>query len=104
MQTIISNIIITTGLIFCFFGVFGIFRFKAFYSRMLVAAKIETVGFITVIIGLIVRHGLSFFSAKLLLMLIIMLVINPLTAHVLTRSAYLSGYRPDNTDNEKDDI
>ena len=101
---LVSTIIIIIGLIFCFFGVLGIFKFKTFYARMLVAAKIETVGFITLIIGLIVRHGLSFFSAKLLLLLIIMLVINPLTAHVLTRSAYLSGYRPDNSDNERDDI
>ena len=101
---IASNIIIIIGLIFSFFGVLGIFRFKTFYARMLVAAKIETVGFFTLILGLIIRHGLSFFSAKLVLLLIIVLIINPLTAHIITRSAHLSGYRTDNTDNESDDV
>ena len=100
---IASNTIIIIGLIFSFFGVLGIFKFNNFYPRMLVAAKIETVGFITILIGLIVRHGLSFFSLKLLFLLIIMVIVNPLTAHILTRSAFLSGYKADNTDIERDD-
>ena len=75
------------------FGVIGIFKFKNFYPRILITAKIDTVGTITIIIGLVVKHGLSFFSLKLLLLLAIMLILNPLAAHMIARSAYLSGYK-----------
>ena len=75
-----------------FFGVIGVFKFKNFYPRILLTAKIDTVGVITLIIGLVVKHNVSFFSLKLLLLLVIMLLLNPLAAHMIARSAYLSGY------------
>ena len=92
-----GNIIIAIGVIFIIFGVIGLFRFKDFYPRILMATKIDTVGMITLLIGLIVRdiainHAFTFFSAKLILIFIIILVLNPLVAHVMARSAYVSGY------------
>jgi len=93
MTDFIVNIIISLGLIFISFGVFGIFRFKTIYSRILVASKVDTVGFITIMIGVIVKQGISFFSLKVLLILIIVLIVNPLTTHSIVRSAYLSGYK-----------
>ena len=77
------------------FGVIGIFKFKNFYPRILVSAKIDTVGVLTIIIGLVVKHKAGFFSLKLLLLLGIMLILNPLAAHMTARSAYLSGYKPE---------
>ena len=75
------------------FGVVGIFRFDNFYLRLLVSSKVDTVGALTLIIGLIIRHGISYFSGKLLLIIGIMLILNPLVAHMIARSAYLSGYK-----------
>ena len=92
METL-GNVIIIAGIILMFFGVVGLFKFQNFYPRILVTAKIDTVGTITLIIGLIIKHGLSFFSLKLLLLLGIMLILNPLAAHMVARSAYLSGYK-----------
>ena len=89
---IVGNIIIIAGIIFMFFGVIGIFRFKNFYPKILVATKIDTVGALTLIIGIAVRHGFNFFSGKLLVLVLIILILNPLVAHVIARSAYLSGY------------
>jgi len=89
----LSNIIIIAGIILMSFGVIGIFKFKNFYPRILVTAKIDTVGVLTLMIGLIVKHNVSFFSLKLLMLLGIMLILNPLAAHMIARSAYLSGYK-----------
>ena len=91
METL-GNIIMIAGIIFMAFGIIGIFKFKNFYPRILVAAKIDTVGALTVMIGLIIQNGASFFSLKILLLLCIMLLLNPLASHMLTRSAFLSGY------------
>ena len=87
---IASNVIIIISLAFMFFGVAGLFRFKDFFPRILVTAKIDTVGAITLIIGLILKHGAGFFSLKLFLIVILMLILNPLAAHIIARSAYYS--------------
>ena len=89
---LIGNIVIGLGIAFMVFGVFGIFKLKDFYPRILVASKIDTVGMLTLILGMIIRNGISFFSGKLVLIIVIMLILNPLVAHIMARSAYLSGY------------
>ena len=74
------------------FGVIGIFKYKNFYIRILVTTKIDTVGTFTLIIGIAVKNGFSFFSLKLLLLTALMMIINPLVSHMTARSAYLCGY------------
>ena len=90
---IVSNIVIGAGLLFMFFGIVGIFRFKDFYPSLLIASKIDTVGMLTIIIGISIRAGISFFTGKLLLITIIILILNPLVAHVLARSAHGAGHK-----------
>ena len=90
---IIGDIIVFAGIVFILFGVIGIIKFKNFYTRLLVTCKIDTVGAITIIIGIAIKHGISFFSLKALLLMLIMLIINPLASHMIARSAYLSGYQ-----------
>lgn len=89
----IANIIIIIGLLFVALGVFGIFRFNDYFSRILVSAKVDTVGFITIMLGLIIKHGFDFFSGKLILVLALYVITNPIATHAITRSAHISGYR-----------
>ena len=102
---ILGNIIIGAGIVFMAFGIIGIFKFNNFFPRVLVAAKVDTVGVLTLIIGLIIKHGWGFFSLKILLLLCIILLLNPLASHMLARSAYLSGYGTEdhNSDDEDDE-
>jgi len=85
-----GDVVIAAGLLFILFGVVGMIKYKDFFTRILIAVKIDTVGAITVIIGLALKHGLSFFSLKLMLLMILLLIVNPLATHVIARSAYLS--------------
>ena len=91
IQEIIGNIIIAAGIVFMSFGVIGLYKFDNFYTRILATSKTDTVGALTLIIGVAVRHGFSFFTGKVILLAILMLIFNPLVAHILARSAYLSG-------------
>jgi len=100
---ILSNIIIGIGLLFMAFGIIGIFRFRDFYPSILIASKIDTVGMITIIVGIALRHGISFFTGKLVLIIVILLILNPLVAHVLTRSAHAAGHKLKD-DDDPDDI
>jgi len=94
-MNIASYIVMGLGAAFMLFGVLGIFQTKKdFYYRILVACKIDTVGFLTLAIGVAIRHGFSFFTGKLFLIVIIIMVLNPLVAHIVARSAYKSGYVP----------
>ena len=89
---IAGEAIIVLGLAFVLIGVVGMIRFKNFYTRILVTAKIDTVGLITILAGVAVKNGASFFSLKTLLVVAIMMIINPLASHMIARSAHLSGY------------
>ena len=104
---IAGEVIIGIGIVFILFGVIGLVRYKNFFTRILVTAKIDTVGVITIFIGMAVKHGVSFFSLRVLLLMGIMMLINPLASHMIARSAFLSGYKTDaqikaENDNNKD--
>jgi len=88
----LSGFLILAALIFMGFGVVGIFRFKGFYARILITAKVETVGFLTMMAGVMVYGGFSWFTLKVLLVTLLVAFTNPLSTHAIARSAYLSGY------------
>jgi len=90
---ILSNIVIGAGLVLMGIGIIGLYKYKDFYPSILISSKIDTVGMITILIGVAIRHGISFFSGKLLLIFVIILILNPLVAHVMTRSAYAAGHK-----------
>jgi len=93
MRSIIGDIFIGISLIFLVIGVIGMFRFKNFYSRILIASNIDTVGFSLLMIGVMFKTGISWFLAKIILIIIIVLLINPVVTHSIARSAYRGGYR-----------
>ena len=95
MINIISYIFIGAGFAFMFSGAFGLFKMKNFYPRILAASKIDTVGLLTLFTGFMLRHGFTFFTGKLLLIAGLILILNPLVAHIMVRSAYYSGYELD---------
>jgi len=92
MINVISYVIIGIGISFMLIGILGIYRFKNFYPRMLAASKVDTVGLLTLIIGVVLQNGVSFFSAKVLLIAAVLLIMSPLVSHIVTRSAYVSGH------------
>jgi len=88
---IAGNIIIIAGIIFMLTGIIGILKFKNFYARFLVTAKIDTVGAFTVIVGIAVKHGFGFFFLKLLLLAFLIMIVNPLITNIIANCAYTSG-------------
>lgn len=91
MIDLLAYLLITIALIFMALGVIGLFRFKDFYSRILISAKIETVGFLTIMIGLAILSGFSYAALKIMLITLLVMITNPLSTHAIARSAFLSG-------------
>jgi multicomponent Na+:H+ antiporter subunit G len=103
MTEIIGNIIIIIALVFITIGIIGIHKYKNFYTRILLSTKIDTVGAITLLIGIAVKHGISFFTFKIVILIAIMMILDPLTSHIVTRSAHECGYTPEGEDNNYDE-
>jgi len=103
ISIIVSNGLIAAALIFMALGIMGIFRFNHFYARILITAKVEIVGFLTLMAGIIIRHGFSFFSLKVLLISLFVLLTNPISTMAITRSAHNSGVRPPSEERKADD-
>lgn len=93
LNQIIGYAIISLGILFMFFGLFAMIRFKNFFPRLLCASKVDTVAMITIFVGLIIYNGFNFIAFRLALLLFIILLINPLIAHLMAQLAYLSGHR-----------
>ncbi len=93
MTNALAIIVTSIGLIYIAIGTISYYRLENFYARSLMSSKIDSIGFVIVMIGLIIRHGFTLFSLKILLLILISLVINPLVSHSIVKSAYISGYR-----------
>jgi len=87
MNVIIGNIIIGIGIVIMFIGMFGFYKFKDFYAKLLVTATVDTMALLTVLIGAIVRSGISWFSLKVILIIGIILVLNPVSTSKIALSA-----------------
>lgn len=92
MNAVIGLALMIIAIVIMFIGIFGMFRFNNFYARVLVASKIDTVGYITLLIGAMIYRGWSFYSFKVAFIILLMIMVNPLTSHAIARSAKRSGY------------
>jgi multicomponent Na+:H+ antiporter subunit G len=85
--------LIILGLLFIATGVYSILAYKEFYSRVVITAKVDTVGFITMMLGVMVLEGFSFTSAKVLIIIVFDMLTSPVSTHAIAHSAYAAGYR-----------
>ncbi len=90
---VLAYSIIGIGVVFVLIGIIGIYRFNNFYARLLSAADIDTVGLITILLGVAILSGFNLFTLKVVLILMLILIINPIVTSAIASSAYFSGYK-----------
>ncbi len=102
LQEIAAVLLIMGGVFFMLVGSIGINRMPDFYCRAHAAGKVDTLGIMMFLGGMLVHEGLSLNSAKLLLVIVFVAVTSPVATHALVRRAILSGLkiwkRKDNKD------
>jgi len=76
----VGNALIILGVIALLIGVVGVFRFKRFTMKVMAATKIDTVAFLLVIFGVVFRSGFTWFSAKALFLLLIVIYVAPIVS------------------------
>jgi multicomponent Na+:H+ antiporter subunit G len=87
-------VLLAIGLVFMLGGTLGLIRLPDLYTRAHAASKCDAVGAGTLLLGLLLIGGLQFSDLKVLLLIALILISGPTTAHALARSAYRTGLRP----------
>ncbi|MDD3027787.1 MAG: monovalent cation/H(+) antiporter subunit G [Erysipelotrichaceae bacterium] len=91
---LIGATLILSGIIFQFFGIYGIVVHRNFFVNLSLSSLIDSAGLFAILIGLIFYNGLNMASLKIGFIILLMLLLNPLSNHILGRGAYLSNYHP----------
>lgn len=63
-------------------------RFVDFYIRLHILSKAVTGGAISILLGIIILRGFSFFSFKLMVIILLLVITNPATSHAIAWAAY----------------
>lgn len=92
---LVSLIFLSIGFLFILLGTVGMLFYRNLFVRLTISGLIDTIGFLLVVIGLIFRIGWQPISLKLLLLIFIFLFLNPISNHMIGRSAYRRGYHPE---------
>jgi multicomponent Na+:H+ antiporter subunit G len=93
MSNILSLIFIGIGVLFDFFGCFGLIRLPDVYNRLQAATKCVTLGTWCILLGLFFRYGVSGTGIKALLFIPLIFLASTVAAHALIRGTYLFGIK-----------
>ena len=91
---ITSAICLLIGSFLCVSGGVGILRFPDFYTRMHAVGVTDTLGAGMILIGLILLSQDALVTAKLVMILLMTLFINPTASHALAKAAIHNGLKP----------
>lgn len=91
MISILSDICLLLGGLFTLTGAIGLLRLPDFYTRLHAASVTESLAAPLLIIGVMLNTGFTLDSAKLVLIILIMVVANPTVTHALCRAAAHGG-------------
>lgn len=92
-NVVVGQLLLSSSLIFMGLGVISILVLPDFYSRVVISSKIDVVGFLTCLFGVMLISGISTFTFKVLLIILFEVITAPLATHSIAHSAYASGYR-----------
>ena len=93
MNEPIGIIFISVGLIFNLFGCLGLVRLPDVYNRLQAATKCVTFGTCSIMFGVFLMVGWTGEGLKCLLCILFIVLTAPVSAHVLARSAHISGVK-----------
>jgi multicomponent Na+:H+ antiporter subunit G len=93
-------ILIVIGLFFLVVGSIGMLRLPDVFSRAHALSLTDSLGAIFVLAGLAVNEGFSSNFLRIVVVLALVFLLNPVIAHATIRAAYRSGLRPTNRESK----
>ncbi|MBT5028473.1 MAG: monovalent cation/H(+) antiporter subunit G [Nitrospina sp.] len=93
-MSILSIIFIVAGLFFLIVAAIGVIRFPDVFSRSHAVSLTDSLGAFLMLVGIALHEGLSINMLKILVVLILLYILNPVIAHATIRAALRSGLKP----------
>jgi len=93
-RDIVIGLALGFGGLFYVVGALGLVRMPDMFTRLHAASVMETVGAGLLVIGMMAAAGLSLVTAKLAIILLILLFSGPVAAHALANAALTAGVKP----------
>ena len=90
-MTVLAALMMLIGSIFCLLATTGVLRFPDLYTRLHAASKAGTLGAGLVLLGAGMASGDLFILGRTLLGLVFLILVSPVSAHLLARAALKSG-------------
>lgn len=94
LRDIVAGLLLAGGSIFLLIGMVGVLRFPDFFTRLHPAGLTDTAGAGLILTGLMVESGFNLVTARLFLLLALILFVSPISAHATSRAALASGLKP----------
>lgn len=91
LRLCIAGFFIAAGFFFMFSSAYGILKLPDFMSRLHASGVGKTVGIDLTCIGLIIIQGPDLVSAKIVVIIIVVMITNPIGTHLIGKSALRGG-------------
>jgi multicomponent Na+:H+ antiporter subunit G len=92
--------LIVVGLIFLVIGSIGMLRLPDVFSRAHALSLTDSLGAVFVLLGLAVYEGFTMNFPRIMVVLVLVYLMNPVISHATIRAAYRSGLRPSKKENK----
>ena len=93
-MSMLAIVMIVAGLFFLIVAAIGMLRLPDVFSRSHALSLTDSLGAFLVLAGLAVYQGFSLNLLKIVLVLALMYLINPVVSHATIRAALRSGLKP----------
>ena len=91
---ILAVIFMTAGLFFLIVAAIGVVRLPDVFSRSHAVSLIDSLGVFLMLVGVAFHEGLDTNTLKILVVLALLYILNPVIAHATIRAALRSGLKP----------
>lgn len=94
IHEIIAALLLLSGGGFMFISAVGVIRLPDFFTRLHASSIGETFGLVLAGLGMVIYHGFDLTSAKILVIIISLFLVNPIGTHLIGKAAIHAGEEP----------
>ena len=94
LELYVGGVLLLLGAVFTLLAAIGVVRLPDLYTRMHAASKAGAVGGGLILLAVAVLSQDAAVSLRAVIGMVFLLLTTPVSAHLLARASYLSGYRP----------
>lgn len=99
-MTLLAIVLIVIGLFFLVVGSIGMLRLPNVFARAHALSLTDSLGAVLVLAGLAVYQGFSMNSLKIVIVLLLVYLLNPVIAHATIRAAHRAGLQSSEGDSQ----